>query len=214
MSMYSDLLYHTTLTVIDYHEDRSGAKHSVYVLGTHAQVAAAKTFARKALHELKYEPDDFKEYSVRSGSEEWKHGDGVVVYARAPAGQVFTIGVYTTPNNESLLANPDGSIVLPKGAELLHYVVQTTIDYNKDRTGCEQQTEIEGSYVIRADALAAAKKCLDAANFAEYDVRDEMAGEWPFGEDVVVHAVSETGQNYTVAVTTVPGAHRRHSKQK
>jgi hypothetical protein len=214
MSTYSDLLYHTTLTVIDYHEDPSGAKHSAYVLATHASIEAAKTFAREALHLLKYEPDDFEEYSVYSSSHEWKHGDGVVVYARAPAGQVFQIGVRTTPNNESLLANPDGTVVLPKGADLLHYVVQTTIDYNKDRTGCAQEVDIQGSYVLRADALAAAKACLAQENFTEYDSRDEFKNEWPFGEDVVVHAVSETGQNYTVAVTTVPGAHKRHSKKK
>lgn len=214
MSTYSDLLFHTTLTVIDFHEDPSGAKHSVYVLATHAKIEAAKAFAAKALHQLNYEPGDFEEYAARSSTEEWKYGDGVLVYARAPAGQVFQVGIKTTPNNESLLSNPDGTIVLPKGAELLHYVVQTTIDYNKDRTGCEQEAEIEGSYSLRADALAAAKKCLEPADYAEYDVREEMAGEWPYGEDVIVHAVSETGQNYTVAVTTVPGAHKRHSKQK
>ncbi|RSL81334.1 hypothetical protein CDV31_017045 [Fusarium ambrosium] len=212
MSKYSDLLYHTTLTVIDYREDPSGAKHSAYVLATHASIEAAKTFARDALHLLKYEPDDFEEYSVYSSSHEWKHGDGVVVYARAPAGQVFQIGVRTTPNNESLLANPNGTVVLPKGADVLHYVVQTTVDYNKDRTGCAQEADIQGSYVLRADALAAAKSCLAQENLVEYDLWDEFKDEWPFGEDVVVHAVSETGQNHTVAVTTIPGAHKRHSK--
>ncbi|KAH7243884.1 hypothetical protein FSOLCH5_013517 [Fusarium solani] len=213
MSTSPELLFHTTLTVIDYHKDSVGAKRSVYILGTHATVEAAKVFAARALHELRYEPGDFEEYATRSSSEEWKHGDGVLVYAKAPAGQVFLIGVDTTPNNESLPANPDGSVMLPKGVESLHYVVQTTIDYNKDRTGCVQETEIEGSYIHRADAFSAAQKCLDPADFAEYDTIGDMVGEWPFGEDVVVHAVTETGQNTTVAVTTVPGAHKRHDKK-
>ena len=214
MTTSPELLYHTTLTVIDYHEDPSGAKRSVYILATHANVEAAKAFAPKALNELGYEPDDFQEYAVRSSSEEWKHGDGILVYAKAAAGQVFLVGIDTTPNNDSLLANTDGSIILPTGTDLLHYVVQTTIDYNKDRTGSVQETEIEGSYIHRADAFAAAQQCLDPTDFAEYDTKDEMTGEWPFGEDVVVHAVAETGQNTILRVTTVPGAHKRHSKQK
>lgn len=223
MSTSTDLLYHTVLTVIDYHEDPSGAKRSVYVLGTHATLEAAKAFASTAaLRDLKYEPADFEEYAVRSsssGSEEWKYGDGVLVYARAPAGQVFLVGIDTTPNNEGLPANTsDGTVVIPgnEGGNLhLHYVLQTTTDYNRDRSGAAQETEIEGSYVKRSDALAAARKCLDSSNFAEFDVREEGAGggDWPFGDDVVVHAVAETGQNITVAVRTVPGAHKRHSKR-
>ncbi|KAH6951168.1 hypothetical protein BKA56DRAFT_605981 [Ilyonectria sp. MPI-CAGE-AT-0026] len=209
-----ELLYHTTLAVIDYQEDPSGATRSTYVLGTHSTLEAAKAFATSSLQGLKYEPNDFSEYAVRS-AEPWKHGDGVLVFARAPAGQVFLIGIDTTPNNESLPAGPDGTIVFPQGAGLLHYVLQTTIDYNQDRTGSVQSTEIEGTYVQRADAWAAARKCLDPEQFVEYDVceSEEMAGQWPFGEDVVTHAVAETGQNSVVAVRTVPGAHKRHGKK-
>jgi hypothetical protein len=212
--MSPENLYHTVLTVIDYHVDPSGAQRSDYVLGTHATVEAAKDFATRALQELKYEPDDFEEYAMAATSKEWKHGDGVLVYARAPAGQVFLTSIDTTPNNESLQANEDGTVALPKGAALLHYVVQTTIDYNKDRSGCVQETEIEGSYVKRADALAAARKCLDPEGFVEFKVQDEMAGEWPYGEDIIVHAISETGQNMTVAMKTVPDAHKRHCKKQ
>ncbi|KAI5462011.1 hypothetical protein BGZ63DRAFT_382802 [Mariannaea sp. PMI_226] len=209
-----ELLYHTTLTVIDYQQDPSGATRSVYVLGTHCTLEGAKAFATSALQELEYDTNDFAEIAVRS-DEPWKHGDGVQVFARAPAGQVFLIGIDTTPNNESLPASPDGALVLPEGATL-HYVLQTTIDYNMDRTGSAQSTNIEGSYIRRADAWKAAQNCLDKDNFVEYDVRDseEMTGEWPFGEDVIVHAVAETGQNYVVAVRTVPGAHKRHAKKK
>ena len=211
-----ELLYHTTLTVIDYHEDASGARRSMYVLGTHCTIEAAKAFSTSALQSLGYERDDFTEYATRS-NEPWKYSciGGVLVFARAPAGQVFLIGIDTTPNNESLVGDPNGGVVLPQKTDLLHYVLQTTIDYNLDRTGSVQATDIEGTYVHRADALKAAISCIDRDQFIEYDVRDseEMVGQWPFGEDVIVHAVTETGQNYTVAVRTVPGAHKRHSKK-
>ncbi|KNB06455.1 hypothetical protein FOXG_07158 [Fusarium oxysporum f. sp. lycopersici 4287] len=80
--------------------------------------------------------------------------------------------------------------------------MQTTIDYNKDRTGCVQETQIEGTFIHRADAYAA----------AHYDTPEKMAGEWPFGEEVVAHAVAETGQNTIVEVKTVAGAHQKHGK--
>ncbi|TPX12999.1 uncharacterized protein E0L32_006644 [Thyridium curvatum] len=211
-----DQLFHTTLTVIDYHEDPSGAKRSVYVLGTHGKLEAAKAFAKTALQDLKYEKSDFAEYAERSPFESWSHGDGVLVYARAPAGQVFLVGIDTAPNNESLPANLDGTVNAPQGPKSLHYVLQTTIDYNLDRTGAAQTTEIQGAYIHRVDALKAAHKCLDPKEFAEFNVRDtpEMAGQWPYGEDVVVHAVAETGQNSFVTLTTIPGAHARHGKKR
>ncbi|KAM6508105.1 hypothetical protein FALCPG4_017993 [Fusarium falciforme] len=124
-----ELLYHTVLTVIDYYQEPSGPTSSVYVLGTHSTIEAAKAFATSALQGLSYEPEGFAEYAVCS-SKPWEHGDGVLVFARAPAGQVFLVRIDTTLNNESLLANPDGTIVLPQGCDTLHYVLQTTIDYN------------------------------------------------------------------------------------
>lgn len=218
MADIPEQLYHTTLTVVDFHKDTSGAIRDVYVLGTHTTISAAKSFALRALTHLGYQPDDFAEYATRLDTppESWKHGDGVMVYAKAPAGQEFIVGLDTKPNTESLPAGPDDTPLLPGGSDHLHYVLQNRTDYNQDKSGAYQTTEIEGCYVRRADALAAAKAVLqaDREEYAQYDERDdaEEDGEWPFGEDVVVHAVAQTGENYTVAVKTVPGALKKHRK--
>jgi hypothetical protein len=156
-----ELLYHTVLTVIDYYQELSGPTSSVYVLGTHSTLEAAKAFATSALQGLNYEPDDFTEYAVRS-SEPWEHGDGVLVFARAPTGQEFLIEIDTTLNNESLLASPDGTIVIPQGSDRLHYVLQTTINYNLDRTCSVPSTKIQGTYLHRAHAWAARSSSLSA----------------------------------------------------
>jgi hypothetical protein len=37
--------------------------------------------------------------------------------------------------------------------------------------------------------------------------------QWPFGEDVLVHAVAATGENYCVAVRTAEGARERFGKK-
>ncbi|KAK3385651.1 hypothetical protein B0H63DRAFT_186168 [Podospora didyma] len=218
----SEELFHTTLTVVDYHADTSGSTRLVYVLGTHTTLPAAKTFSYKALEGLNYSPDDFAEYASRaqlSEGEAWKYGDGVMVYAKAPAGQEFLVGIDTKPNTENLPSNPETSeLALPKGHDHLHYVLQTKTDYNQDKSGAFQTTEIEGCYVRRADAMAAARQVLDDMrdDFSQYDDCGNMEekGQWPFGDDVVVHAVAQTGENYSVAVRTVPGAHKKHAKKQ
>jgi len=216
-----DLLFHTVLTVIDYHADTSGSTRTFYILGTHTNLPAAKAFSQSCLTHLGYAPDDFTTYSTSATTSpsEWTHGDGVAVYAKAPAGQEFVVSIDTTPNNESLPEGPNSQLQMPKGFDHLHYVLQTKTDYNQDKSGAYQTTEIEGCYVRRADAEAAARMALadlDKQGFSQYDERDteDEKGQWPFGEDVLVHAVAQTGENYSVCVRTVPGAHKRLSKKQ
>ncbi|PTB70812.1 hypothetical protein BBK36DRAFT_1175654 [Trichoderma citrinoviride] len=204
-----DQLFHTLLTVVDFSHDPSGATRTPFVLKSHGTLEAAKTFARQSLETLGFAPEDFQLYRVREAqdSSPWTHGDGVLISARAFDGKEFVVGIDTAPNNESLAASSsDGELRLPEGARFLHYVLQITIDYNADRSGAAQTTEIQGAYVHRADAWKAAHLCLDPAQYAEFDRRGDaqFIEQWPFGEDVAVHAVSETGQNYFVAVKRPP----------
>jgi hypothetical protein len=213
MSNSSELLYHVILTVIDFHLDPSGAKRSIYILGTRTTLEAAKDSAFRVLHTLRYEPEDFIEYAAHSShTGDWAYDNGVLVYAKAPAGQVFQISIQATPNTEQLLGDSDGSIILPQGAPSLYYVTQTVIDYNKDRTGCVQEMQIEGTFVHRTDASNAARKLLDPLDYAEHDTPEKMKEEWPYGDDVVAHAVAETGENTTVEVKTVVDTHYKYEK--
>ncbi|KAL7915890.1 hypothetical protein GGI35DRAFT_10004 [Trichoderma velutinum] len=198
-------LFHTVLTVID----ASGANHTLFVLKTHGTLDAAKKYASHALEAVNFTAEDFGVYRIRADEDStkpWTHGDGVLVFARSFDGQEFLVGIDTTPNNESLTATSDGEIKLPEGAKFLHYLLQITVDYNADRSGSSQTTEIEGTYIHRADAWTAAHVSLDPTEYAEFDRRGDaqFIEEWPFGEDVAVHAVSETGQNYFIAVKRPP----------
>ncbi|CAK7213551.1 hypothetical protein SBRCBS47491_001839 [Sporothrix bragantina] len=226
MSGTPELLYHTTLTVVGKDAETSAPTRHVYVLGTHSTVEAAKAFSSKALKDLGYEPSDFVQYDVYDGKLPSTHSDGVVVHAKAPAGQEFIVGIDTTPNDQGFLAGPNGTIKLsvhPEGkldddlAPHLHYVLQSAIDYNTWNSDALEKTDIEGCYVHRADAFAAAKNCLKNTGyeFMQYDQRDDLskAEDWPFGDDVLVHAVSQTGENFSVSVCTIPGAHKKHSKK-
>lgn len=205
-----DLLYHTCLTVIDPGTD----KPQVYVLSSHSTIEAAKKSAVEAIPKLGFDKDEFEVYQEQiHATENWEHGGGVVVYAKTPAGQDFLVGTDTKANAESLEVNADGTLALPHGIDHLHYVLQTTIDY-KGRPAVF--TEIQGAYTKRSDALEAAKKCLlsddvTVADYAQYDQRDLLKPpeDWPFGEDVLVHAVANTGENFLISLTTPPKAYLR-----
>ena len=66
---------------------------------------------------------------------------------------------------------------------------------------------MEGTYPTREEARKAARTVLldsevTKKDFADWDEFDDARdiNEWPFGEDVLVHAVAETGENFNVAV--------------
>lgn len=94
-----ELLYHVKRTIIDLAQDKSGATQITDVLSTFTDLAAAKAAARSALLSSGYLRDDFEQYHENDGNKEWKHGDGVMVFAKAPAGQEFKVGVDTTHND-------------------------------------------------------------------------------------------------------------------
>ncbi|KAK4245978.1 hypothetical protein C7999DRAFT_33608 [Corynascus novoguineensis] len=214
-------LFHTTLTVIDFHHKTSCTTKDVYVLGTHTTLPAAESFALGALELLGYQAGDFDEYATRVDTpvEKWKHGHDVLVCARgAPEGREFLIGVVAKPNTESLPEGEGHTLKLPEGGEHLYYVLKSTIDFNQDKSDSFQTSEILGCYERREDALVAAKKALQRSRgeYAQYDERDEdgQDGAWPFGDEVVVHAVTQTGQDRTVAVKTFPGALKKYGKER
>ena len=95
-------------------------------------------------------------------------------------------------------------------------VLQTTIDYNNDRIGGIQHTEVEGTYLNRKDAYAAAHTVLlddkiTKDSFEEYDEKEQFEDEWPYGDEVLVRAVGQTGENFYVAVKAQPHSHKEHA---
>lgn len=87
--------------------------------------------------------------------------------------------------------------------------------YDSDSTGRIQTTEVEGTYPTRKSAFEAAKNVLldediTKESFAEYDEQDLEKGEWPYGDEVLVHAVAETGENVEVLVKAQPHGKQLH----
>jgi outer membrane protein assembly factor BamB len=93
-----DLLYHVNRAIIDFAQDKSSATQTTDVFGTFTDLAATNAAARSALPSEGYLIDDFVEYEENDGTKEWKHADGVIVFAKAPAGQEFVVRLDTTSN--------------------------------------------------------------------------------------------------------------------
>jgi len=105
----AEFLYHIKRTITDFAEDKSGATRTTDILGTFTDLAAAKIAARGALASEGYIKDDFETLEVKDGAE-WKHEDGVLVFAKAPAGQEFDVRIDTKPNVLNLKGNADGEV--------------------------------------------------------------------------------------------------------
>lgn len=106
----SEFLYHVKRTITDFAEDKSGATRNIDILGTYTDLAAAKAAARAGLASEGYIEDDFESLEVKEDPEIWKHGDGVLVYAKAPAGQEFEVRLDTKPNILHLKGNKSGEV--------------------------------------------------------------------------------------------------------
>lgn len=214
-----DLLFHIILNIIHPNFETGSNRQDVYILGTCATLEAAKRFAKHSLSFLGYSKDEFDIYEEKGEtSDYWDHGDGVIAYGKTPAEHEVLLTIDTKTNAERLQASSEGTIMLPNGVDHLHYVLQTMTDYN---TQSKPSVEIEGAYAKRPDAFAAAKRCLIDDNtkkedFAHYDERNDLSlpQDWPFGEDVIVHAIALSGQNYLVSLKTPPAAYQRHRERK
>jgi len=95
-------------------------------------------------------------------------------------------------------------------------VLQTTILYDNDSTGGVQTTEVEGTYPTRKAAFEAARNALldedvTKESFAEYDEKDMEKDEWPYGDEVLIHAVAGTGENFKISVKPQPHNRQHHS---
>jgi hypothetical protein len=202
-----NLLYHIRCEVIDYHKDPSGLTRDNIIYGTYTTLPSAKASALTSLKTAGYEPDDFTIYAEKTDPETWSYGDGVLVYAKAPNGNELRVRIDVTENNiaRQLTVNKESGEV----EEDLYYVLQTQIDYYDDRIGGKQESIIEGAYLDRKKAEEAAYNVLldepdgvTSESYAEYDRLDEQKDDWPYGDDVLVHAVGRDGKNFKVEVKT------------
>ena len=196
--MAAEYLYIVKRTYLDT-KNPGQLEVNVVLPATFTDLKAAKNEARNILTWEGYETEFFSVYDVKDGTKEWKHGDGVVVYAEGPSGERLKVEIDTVPNSLRLQVNDTERVQTP-----LYHVLQTVIEYDTDRSGAQRSSFVQGSFTSLAQAQDQALHVLLGADvtkeaFVEYN--EYLDGtEGPFGPDVLVHAVKEGGQNVIVSV--------------
>lgn len=196
-------IYHVIFTISNLRQDPTSELQKVRVCGTYSSIKAAQAAAHQALFDAGYEQEWFKVFDSKThGTTNWTHGPGVLVYAVAPEGEIFTVSVYTTTDTLGFDVNADGKVDVD-----LYHVLQTTIFYDKDASGANRETNIEGTYKSYTEALSAARTVLlnkedglTKESWAEYDEIPVGEKDWEYGENAVVHAVGANGENVIVSV--------------
>lgn len=218
MSASSDCLYHIKATLVDYHHDPSGSIQKAAIIHTYSDLITAKGAAKQALPKLGLDMELFESIETRDNqtttTEEWRYGDGVFIKALTQSEELVTVEIETMADTLGALSTSesnseegdDGDDEKDRN-QTLFYVLQRTIHYDQDRSGARQTVSIEGVFRNRQEAVEAAKKTLvdEDIPVSEYEEYDVCGGEgkeldWSYGENVVVHAVGKTGQNFEVSV--------------
>ncbi|KAL4788395.1 hypothetical protein BJX76DRAFT_176583 [Aspergillus varians] len=206
-------LYHIILTTTQTQKNPNNVIEKVRIPGTYTSLLAAKAAAHSCLYDAGYEREWFEHYETCSSlyeKEETPAGGnlaerrGLVVYATAPDGSTFRVRIDTTPNDKLQLTTvlSDGRVGVP-----LYYVLQADVEYGGDEGSVVRDINVEGVFVsyeeardFASDVLLSKEEGLTKESFAEYSEAGPAETDCGFGENVIVHAVSDYGINYLVSV--------------
>ncbi|KAH2451230.1 hypothetical protein KXW63_006215 [Aspergillus fumigatus] len=207
MEQISEYLYHIVLTISHLTKNPNNLVEKVRVLGSYTTLPAAKVAAHSCLFDAGYEREFFTKYEVDSTDFEKQdlvQRPGLAVLAVAADGTTFRVRIDTTPNNMRLTTElEDGRISIP-----LYYVIQTTVVYNGQKEATNvRDLNIEGTFKAYDEARAFAKQVLLSTednvtkdSFAEYDEAAPDEKDCGYGENVIVHAASNYGENFLISV--------------
>ncbi|KAK5080295.1 hypothetical protein LTR70_008740 [Exophiala xenobiotica] len=205
----SDKNYHILITSSHLAKDPTHQVEKLRVIGTYDSPSLAKAAAHRALFDAGYEAEFFKAYGVSAAYFDEQHvpsrnRDGLLVHAIAQDGTVFQVRIVTTPNDAKWTHQfEDGRI-----CKELYYVVRTRAHYGEGSDGeASWSYEIDGAFERYEDARKLALHVLvneaDGVTKENYEQYDEVApdeNDCGYGENVLVHAVGQNGENLLVSV--------------
>ncbi|OJJ35960.1 hypothetical protein ASPWEDRAFT_41184 [Aspergillus wentii DTO 134E9] len=199
-------LFHVILTTSHLKKNPNNLVESVRVPGTYTSLPAAKAAAHSCLFDAGYERDWFDVYETNTDVFEYSslhERTGLAVLAVANDGTTFRVRINTTPNTRGLSSDlPDNRVTTP-----LYYVIQADAEYDADEGSAIRDVIIEKIFESYEEAEAFARTALlseedgiTKEDFAEYHEAVANEKDCGYGENVLVHAVSDYGVNYLISV--------------
>ncbi|KAL4749627.1 hypothetical protein BDW72DRAFT_177818 [Aspergillus terricola var. indicus] len=203
-------LYHILFTTSHIHNNPNNVVEKVRVPGTYTSLSAAKAAAHSCLYDAGYEQEWFETYEGRANPTDKETSvsrladeGGLMVYAKAPDGTIFRVRIRNTPNDAGLTSDlPDGRVSVP-----LYYVLQASVEYSDDEGSLMRDIDVQYTSTSYEKAREFASTVLFSPadgitkdSFAEYNEAGPNETDCGYGENVIVHAVSDYGTNYLVSV--------------
>ncbi|GAB1195748.1 hypothetical protein APSETT444_005011 [Aspergillus pseudonomiae] len=200
-------LYHLVLSTTHISKDPNNIIEKVRIPGTYVSLRAAKAAAHSCLFDAGYEREFFTQYETNKDIFEQQNlpeRQGLIVFAVASDGTTFRVRIDTTPNSMGLMTDyEDGRIPVT-----LYYVIQTTFTYNGEKeVSTVRDLNVLSAFTSYQEARIYAEKVLlsedDAVTKESYEAYDEASPaetDCGYGENVVVHAVGQYGENFSISV--------------
>ncbi|GFF61438.1 hypothetical protein IFM51744_10684 [Aspergillus udagawae] len=207
MGTIPEHLYHIILATSHITKNPNNIVEKVRIPGTYTSLLAAKAAAHSCLFDAGYEREFFTEYEVNPAvfeKPDFVERPGLAIRAVAADGSTCRVRIQTTPNNKCLTTDlEDGRISIP-----LYYVIETAVVYDEEKdTTSVRDLNIEGTFKTYDEAWAFAKQVLLSKedkvtkdSFAEYDEAAPGEKNCGYGKNVIVHAVSNYGENFLISV--------------
>lgn len=200
-----DFVYHVMLMTSQF-KGLGGRAEKVRMLGTYTSVAKSKDAAHRCLFDAGYEREWFSTFETNPEALEElasHYGTGIVVYAIAVDGTMFRVRISTSPNKLHLTThNDDGRVPTS-----LYYVVQTNAPYCGHERRPIYDTHVEGIFKSYDEARNFAKTLLlseedgiTASSYQDYFEAGLLERDCEYGENVIVHAIGSSDENYFVSV--------------
>lgn len=194
-------LYHVVFTTSNISKDPTSETEKVCITGTYTSLTSAKAAAHSCLFDAGYEREWFSQYETDPEvfeSSGIRQRAGLAVLAVSPDGTTFRVRVCTTQDAGDLASGyENGRITVD-----LYHVVQTNIEY-----GSIRDMNIEATFKTYNEArnfasgvLLSEKDGITKQSFARYVEAGPDEKDCGYGENVIVHAIGEHGDNYLVAV--------------
>lgn len=190
-------LYHIVLITSHLQKDPNGKFQKIRIPGTYISLASAKAAAHRCLFDAGYEREWFKIFHTSHEREE----DGQVVHAVSPSGSTYRVRILTTPNtiDKPLFAHDDGRVTIG-----LYYVLQIKAGLEDEEY---RDINIEGTFTSYSTARDCALQVLldsedgiTEESFAVYDKAGPGQTDCGYGDNIIVHAVGNYGENFLISV--------------
>ncbi|KAJ9664775.1 hypothetical protein H2198_000121 [Neophaeococcomyces mojaviensis] len=203
---HNHLLFHVLLTTSHFAHDPNNQVEKVRIVGSYDSLKHAKTAAHRCLFEAGYQREWFEQYEVDPQyfeKNDVAQRDGLEVLATATNGATFRVRIVTSPNVGKFTSPFDDGRI----PDALYHVLQTHVSYKEDESGEVRDTDVKATFATYNEArsyasrvLLSPEKDVTRDSFAEYDEAGPGERDCGYGENVIVHAVGDNGQNYLISV--------------